>query len=143
MSAMSDYLERQLASHIFGSGTYTKPSGCAVALTSNVCVDADTGSLTVGAELANANGYARQSVPQGFTNWKDPVGTDGIETNMTTITFPKATGNQGWISGVAILDSIAYGGGNMICYAALTTPKLISTNDQFILSSGDMSWTFQ
>ena len=139
---MSDYLERQLASHIFGSGTYTKPPALAVALTSNVAVDSDTGSLSVGAEIANSNAYARQAVVQGFLNFKDPIGTDGIETNMTTITFPKATGNWGWCSGVCILDSATYGAGNLLCYAALTTPKLISTNDQFIMSSGDMAWTF-
>lgn len=140
MAAMSDWLERILASHILGSGTFSKPSVLAIALTRNTPADAQTGATIP--EIANAGAYARQSLNPSSTNWLDPVGTDGAAENLVAVTFPQATADWGWVSGVAICDSATYGAGNMLIHGALTLPKLISNGDQFRFASGDLDITF-
>lgn len=44
MAALSDYLESALLNHIFRSSTFPKPSSIAIALTSGVPLDSDTGN---------------------------------------------------------------------------------------------------
>jgi hypothetical protein len=140
MANMSDFLEKQLASHIFGSGTYTKPTVLAVALCSGVPVDANTGANIP--EIANAGAYARVTFNPSATNWKDPVAIDGIVNNLLAITFTQANADWGWVSGVAICDSATFGAGNMLVWGQLTTPKLIGNGDQFRFNATDLSIQF-
>lgn len=138
MGALSDYAEGKIIDHIFRTNSFTKPTVLAVALCANVPVDADTGTLTVGQELANAGAYARQSLNPSDANWSPPNNGNGTTGNSGTITFPVATANWGWISGMAICDSATYGAGNSIVYGALQTPKLISTGDQYKFNISDI-----
>jgi hypothetical protein len=46
MAAMSDYLEQQLRTHIFRTGSFTKPSGLFVALCTAATSDSSTGKIT-------------------------------------------------------------------------------------------------
>jgi hypothetical protein len=137
---MSDYLERVFSSHIFGSGTFSKPATIAVALCSTVPNDASTGATIP--ELANSGSYARYTLNPSATNWLDPVATNGICTNLVALSYTKATADWGWISGVAICDSASYGAGNVLIWGTLTTPKLIGNGDTFSFGSGDISVTF-
>ena len=137
MGAMSRYLEQNVIMHLFRTSSYTKPTHLAIALCSNVPVVTDTGSLSVGGELANSGANARQTLDPADANWS-PGTTDGITGNSGGITFTAATANWGWISGVAICDSTTYGGGNMLFYGALALPKLISSGDQFKLNISDI-----
>lgn len=140
MSAMTDFLENQLASHIFGSGTFIKRGTLAIALTATPPTDADTGASA--RELPNQGAYARQALNPGFANWTDPVGTDGLVNNLQTVTFPDAQSEWGWVSGVLICDSATYGGGNAITYGTLTTPKYIGSGDAMIVRPSGFSFTF-
>lgn len=140
MSAASDYLEWQLASHIFGSGTFTKPPAIAVALCSGEPTDAMTGATIP--ELPNAGSYARQAVTQNANNWTDPLAANGICYNLTAIAFPQATADWGWVSGIAICTSATYGAGNHLVHAALTTPKLIGNGDTFTIPVSGAAITF-
>jgi hypothetical protein len=137
MGAMSDYLEGLLQSHVFGSGTYTKPSTLGIALCANVPIDSDV--TLSGKELANTGSYARQALNPSATNWKDPVGTDGQVNNLVSVTFTAASADWGWVSGVAICDSTSYNGGHVLYYGALTLPKLISSGDQFKFNIADIN----
>ena len=112
MAAMSDWLERILASHMFGSGTFSKPTVIAVALTRDVPADIQTGATIP--EVANAGSYARTTHTPSANNWIDPVGVGGACSNIGAITFPVATADWGWVSGVAICDSATWGAGNMM-----------------------------
>lgn len=137
---MTDYLEWQFSSHLLGSGTFTKPSTTAIALTRNAPLDADTGSSNT--ELANTGAYARQTLNPGFTNWTDPVAVDGIQYNLATITFPVATADWGWVSGVLICSSATYATGLAYVKGNLTTPKLIGNGDQLIISVSGIALTY-
>lgn len=141
MSNLSDRGEFLLASHIFGSGTFAKPTVIAIAACNVVPVDSDTGALT-GREVANSGAYARQTLNPSAVNWTDPVGVNGICYNLGTITFPVATASWGWVSGVAICDSATFGAGNHLIWGALTTSKLIDTNDQLIIAPSGIAITF-
>lgn len=138
---MSNWLEARLASHIFGTGTFSKPAAIAVALTSTPPDDTDTGASS--RELANTGSYARQAVTQNASNWTDPVAADGICYNLSTITFPVATADWGWVSGCLICDSATYGGGNALIHGTLTTPKLIGNGDQLIAAVSGLFFQFQ
>lgn len=140
MSAMSDWLEGVLASHLLGSGTFSKPSTLAVALCSGTPVDSMTGATIP--ELPNAGAYARQTLNPSATNWTDPVAADGIAYNLATITFPVATSDWGWVSGIAILDSATYGAGHVLLRGSLTTPKNIGSSDEFLVRPSGFSITF-
>jgi len=137
---MSDWLERNLASHIFGSGTLSKPSVIAIALTKNTPDDTDTGASSK--ELANSGAYARQSLNPSATNWTDPVGVGGVCYNLSVLTFPTATANWGWVSGVLICDSATYGAGNAWAHGSLSTPKNIDINDRLEIPVSGIAVTF-
>lgn len=137
MAASSLYLETKLIGHIFNAVSFTMPATLAVALTQNPPAKSDTGTLATGQELANSGAYARQTLNPSLTNWS-PGTVDGITGNSGAITYPAATANWGWISGVAICDSATYNGGNMLIYGALQTPKLIGTGDQFKFQISDI-----
>lgn len=131
MAAMSDRLEFLLASHILGSGTFSKPATIAIALCKDPPTDSKTGA-TIN-EISNANGYARQTLNPSSSNWLDPILADGNCGNLATITFPAdVTADWGWVSGVAITSSATFGAGDMYFYGALTTPKLIQVGDQMV-----------
>lgn len=140
MSAMSDYLEWQLASHIFGSGTFTKPAVLGIALCSGFPSDAMTGATIP--EMANAGAYARQTLNPSSVNWLDPIGADGTCYNNVQIDFPTATANWGLVSGVAIVTSATYGAGQMLVRGALTTPKVIDSGDALRIPVSGMAFTF-
>lgn len=140
MSAMSDWLERNLASHVFGTGTLSKPSTLALVLCASPANDTHTGATLP--ELANTGAYARQALNPSASNWNDPVTASGICANIVGVTFPAATADWGWVSGIAIADSTTHGAGNVWIYGALTTPKLIGNGDTFTVPVSGVQVTF-
>ncbi len=140
MANMSDWLEARLASHIFGSGTFSKPPTLAVALCSGVPTDAKTGATIP--ELPNTGGYVRKTLNPSATNWLDPVAVDGICSNLQAVLFDQAASDWGWVSGVALIDNATYGAGNVLIWGQLTVPKLIGAGDQFQFASGTLATTF-
>jgi hypothetical protein len=141
MSAMSDYLERVLASHIFGSGTFAKPTVIAIALLKNPIYDYDISDLS-SKEIANAGSYSRQTLNPSASNWTDPIGTGGPLSNLSAVTFTEATADWGHVSGVAICDSATWGTGNVLFRGTLTTPKVVTSGDQFRFKAGDIDIYF-
>lgn len=139
MANSTNWLEARLASHIFGTGTFSKPAAIAIALTNAPPDDTDTGASSK--EVANAGAYARQAVTQNAANWTDPVAVDGICYNLSTITFPQATAPWGNISGCLICDSATYAGGNALIRGTLTVPKDIGTSDQLIIPVSGLTFT--
>lgn len=141
MANMTNFLENQLAKHIFGTGTYSKPATIAFALTTSHINDAVTGTLG-GFEIPNSNGYARQVVTQSQNNFTEP-GADGIVYNLVAIEFPAATtADHGWISGIAVCDSATHNGGNCLIHASAQPPKYIGVGDIFRISVSGAAFTF-
>ncbi len=138
--SFSDYAESGVLSHLFRSDTLSKPGTLAIALCANVPTDSDTGALATGHELANTGGYARQVLAPADANWTFTyTNGSGTVANGSTITFPVATADWGWVSGVAICDSGVYGAGHYIAGGALAVPKLIGAGDQFKMNAGDLA----
>jgi hypothetical protein len=84
MAALSDYLESGLLSHIFKNAAFTRPTEIAIALTSGVPVDSNTGKnipeLPSGINGLSTN-YSRMSLGNpasvGNTVWNN-IGTDDL-----------------------------------------------------------------
>ena len=138
MASMSDYLEGQLRTHLFRTGSFTKPTVLAVALLTAASADADTGA-TGGKEVANAGAYARQTLNPLDANWTAASSTDGLTDNASAITFPVATANWGTITHLWIVDSATYGAGNVLFHGALTSSVIINSGGQLIINVGDLN----
>lgn len=137
---MSDYLEGEIIKHIFRTGSFTKPTVLAIALCSAAPTDASTGATIT--ELANANGYSRQSLNPLDANWTAP-GAGGLTDNASLITFGPATGSD-WAQAthIAICDSATWGAGNMLLYGTLAVAKTVQVGDRLEFAIGAIDVTF-
>lgn len=127
MAQMSDYLENALINHVFRNTAMTSPTTIYLALYTSSPTDADSGT-----EVSAAS-YVRQAITLGAPS-------NGVATNDSDIIFPKATESWGTITSVGIRDADT--GGNLLMYGDLDSSATIDTNDQFVLSAGDLSVTF-
>lgn len=123
---MSDYLEAKLIDHIFRTNSYTKPS-IAIGLTSNIGTDSSF------SEVASVGAYARQSLNPSDANWSHDDLTINAVYNNAAITFPVATADWGYASGVIICDSATNGAGNALFYGSLAVPQLIQNTNQMVI----------
>ena len=140
MAALSDWLESQIAEHIFRTATFTKPTVLAVALCTAATTDAQTGATIT--EVANSNGYARTLRNPLDANWA-AIGVGGLTDNVAAITFPAASGgNWGTITHIAICDSATWGAGNVLFHGALTANRIVNDGDTFEFAIGDLDITF-
>lgn len=138
MSAATDIFERYMLSHVFGTGTYAKPTMLWVGLTKNTTYDRDGEDIS-NKEVANAGGYVRMPLAPSDSNWTDPVGTGSQVQNLAVINFPEATANWGMVSGMFVAMTGTWGTGVVIIHAPLTTPKDINNGEQFRFRVGDIN----
>lgn len=130
----SNYTESGVYNHLLRTSTFSKPSNICLGLTTNNPQD-NEGAYT---ELANTGGYARVPNCSGTAMWSEYVdGAAGY--NLQEITFPTATANWGYASGVIFMDSATYGAGNVILMGALTTPRDIRSSDRFFIPVSGIS----
>lgn len=133
MAAASDYLEDKLLDHALGTAAFTEPTAVYLALFDNVstntAVNLEAGTIT---DEISGGSYARQAA--GFDS-----AADGSAANTASITFPTATADWGTITHVAIMDALT--GGNVLFWGAVTTAKLIETNDIFQVTAGNLTIT--
>jgi hypothetical protein len=148
MTAFSDYLESGLLHHIFRGQSFPKPTNIAIALCSGVPSESSTAvsnyknggplpELPSGNSSNQLTGYARYNLgnpaSQGNSVWTyaldDHNAGSGLIKNTSTILFPTALTDWGWVSGIAIVDSGEYGTGNMLMYAQLNNPRIIYQGD--------------
>lgn len=135
-NAMTDYFESGLLSQIFRGQSLTLPStGVYIGLTSDHPAEA-----TPAANEIAGNGYTRVHVPTG--NFDPPTvdGSGQLVSNNAAITFPTATGNWGYASGVIIADALA--GGNVFFKGILTTPRDVLSGDTFRFNTSDLDVKF-
>lgn len=136
MSAMSDYLERELRKHLFRTGSFAKPSALYIALYTAPPSDAGGGT-----EVSGGN-YQRAQLNPSDANWTAASPTDGVTTNAVPITFPVPTVAWGTITHFGILDAAT--AGNLLFHAALDFPRIVNAGDvapQF--ATGALIVTFQ
>ena len=131
MAALSDYLENKLLDALLRGQAFTMPATVYVALDTTVDNDGDSSKVEV-----SGGSYARVAVASSLANWAGTQaaastvassGTSATTSNNGVITFPTPTANWGSITGFAVYDAPT--GGNLLFYAALTTPKTVNNGD--------------
>ena len=123
--SFSDYLETKVLDHVFGGTAYTAPATLYVALFTAAPSDSGGGTEVSG------GAYARQTI--AFTTSGDTT------SNTAAVEFPTATANYGLVTHVGIYDAST--AGNLMAWAALTSPKNIETGDVFRIPAGDLDIT--
>jgi hypothetical protein len=144
MANFSNTYESGILNWIFrgNSNTFTRPLNISVALCSGVPDDASQGHTLP--ELPNTGGYARANLGAPtdsiFTQISQAFGafSSGNIDNVSAITFPTASANWGWVSGVAIVDSGVYGAGQVIMWGRLNTAREVLQNDVFQFGAGEL-----
>ena len=129
MAGKSDYLENKIIDHLFRSATFSKPSTVYIGLLTAAPSDAGGGTEVSGGS------YARIQVGPGDTNWNatqggtsgNSSGTGGQTANAADIQFASPTANWGVITHFGIYDAVT--SGNLLYWAALTTPKTVNSGD--------------
>ena len=123
--SFSNYLETKVLDHVFGGTAYTAPATKYVAL-----YTAAPGEAGGGTEVSGTS-YARQTV--AFTTSGDTT------SNTSAVEFPTAGSAWGTVTYVGVFD--ASSGGNLLCYAALSSSKTIDSGDVFRIPAGDLDIT--
>lgn len=139
MSAASDTLEQDIRTHMFRTGSWTKPTVLAFALGTSAPNDATTGAWAN--EVANSGSYARVDRPPLDANWTAPDNTGGLTDNAADITFATATGSWGTVSHFIIASSTTHNGGSSYIHGALTASKTVGSGDVFKFATGAMDIT--
>lgn len=119
MAALSDYLESALLNHIFRGSTFPKPSSIAIALTSGVPLDSQTGStipeipsgVSKGANFVTTN-YKRLNLfnpsVSGNAIWNN-VGADDVTAFQVSgvSSSGASTGTSGYFAPLYLSQSVA------------------------------------
>lgn len=116
---MSNYLETEIAKHLFLEGSFVKPTALYIALMTSA-----PGEEGGGVEVSNG-GYARVMREPTSDNWE--VSAAGVVSNKVAVTYPYPTANWGSITHVAIFDAPT--GGNMLFSGALTYATVAEAGD--------------
>lgn len=132
MSALSDYLENELADHILGGSDYARPGTVYFALFTAAPTDAGGGTEVSGGS------YARKAVTNNATNF--PSAVAGVKTTGADVTFVTATGSWGEVVAYGIYDAAT--GGNLLFHGTLTTARTVESGDTPKFPSGSFSLTF-
>lgn len=139
MSHISDAYESGILEHLLRSSSLAKPSNLSLALLG--AVGPDNASAQTMGEIAYTNNYNRFSFGPPHdslfsTVLQDALGS-GYMTNATGITFNTATGDWGWISGVALMNASGQNQGTPIFIAPIV-PQFIQNNTTLTIAIGSL-----
>lgn len=132
-AATSNYAQNHLLDQLNRAQTALTPATLFVALSTSA-----GSAQSCGTEVSGGS-YARVAVTSSLANWSgtqgagttsassNATGSSGTISNNNAITYPAPTASWTTVVGFCIFDSAS--GGNLIYYAALTTPKSINGGD--------------
>jgi len=127
--SFTNFLETEILDHVFAGAAYTAPSTKYLALFTAIS-DGEAGTVTEVSTSGTA--YVRQSV--AFTTSGDTTSNSGA------VEYPTATGGGfGTVTHVGVYDAVS--SGNLMCYATLSSSKVISAGDVFRVPTGDLDIT--
>lgn len=135
MSAMSDYLEREIANLVLGNVAWSKPGSVYLDLYKGAPSDSGGGTTI----STSGTGYSRLTVTNDAANWPNAHATTGVKANGAAFTFPTAITNWGTITHFAIWDAPT--SGNMLYWGVLSTPRVINAGDTARFAIGDIEIT--
>ena len=103
---------------------YTGPATLFVALFTTATNDGGGGT-----EVLNAGAYARTTITFG-------AAAVDVSANDLAVLFPKATGDWGNVTHVALMDSATHGAGQMQYHGPMVVPAEILDTDTLIFQVG-------
>jgi len=127
MGGFADYWEDKILNHIFGKAIYNPPTIYVGLSTSN---PQDDGS---GLAEPNGNSYAR--VLTDSSDWNEASG--GTLSNVSDITFAKATGDWGTVTHFALFDAAT--GGHLLAHGELSQAMAIHSSDTARFAAGELN----
>jgi len=136
MGSFSDYLEKKLIDHTFGTGAYTAATSLWIALSTKTLTDTAVGTAL--------NGEVGTGVTKGYNRkkcktWTASSPTGGDTENSQTVTFAVATAAWGTVKTFAICDKLTKG--NVLCFGTLTTSKTVGSGDTAKFATGAIDVT--
>lgn len=134
MASASDYLENSLLAHSLGITSMTAPTTVYLALfTANTGLEGNSPSAEIS---TSGTAYTRKAISFGSVS-------GGSVSSNADVTFDEATASWGTVTHCAIVDhatNTTWGTNvNVLYWGALSASKTISTNDTFIVQSGDLT----
>jgi len=138
--AFSNYLLSALCKQVFGSTAFTPPATIYVGLSTSI-PNADGTNVTE----PSGNGYARVAVVNDtshFHSAPSQPATGQRQSNVSSITFPQATGG-GWGTATYAVLYDAASGGNFLGFGQLALPQAINAGDTFTLNPDALTETMQ
>lgn len=124
MAGLSTYAQQKILEHTVGKTSWTMPTNVYVALYTATPSDAGGGTEVSGGS------YARKQTVA--SDWGTASGT--TISNAATITFVTPTGSWGTASHFGIFDAST--AGNLLGWAALTTPQAIGSGNTVSFAVG-------
>lgn len=124
MTAFSDYLENKLLDHTLRNIAYTPPAAVYLALFTNTATAAELEAGTLTNEVVGGS-YTRQTISFAAS-------TGGGTSNSNALTFtnlPAVT-----LAYAAVMDATT--AGNVLYFAQLATPVVITAGDGFQIAAG-------
>lgn len=130
MAGLSDYAENKIVDLLLRGQAFTAPTNTYVGLLT--AAPSDSGG---GTEVSGGS-YARVAVSGALASWAGTQsagsttassGTGGQTSNNAAVTFPSPTGNWGVCTHYGVYDAST--SGNLLFWAALTTPKTVNNGD--------------
>jgi len=112
----------------------------AVALCTAAPTDASTGATIT--EVANSNGYARQTLNPSDANWTAASATDGLTDNASALNWTASGGNWGVITHFVVADSATHGAGNVLFHGAFAASRTINNGDSLTIPIGALDIQF-
>ncbi len=133
MSALSDYLEGQIAQFVFknNAAVFATPGDSLYLALFTSDAGLETGVIT--SEVTPVE-YDRFQIVAA--NWTQ---TGGAVSNTAEVAFVVATESWGTITHAAIMDAAT--AGNVLYHAALNAPRAIGIGDQLKFAAGDIAFT--
>lgn len=143
MAALSNYMENKIVDSVFRGQAF--PTITAVYFALFTSAPTDTG----GGTECSGGSYARVEVAATMANFAGTQspgsstpsnGTSGTTSNNNDVQFPSPSAAWGTVVAMAVFDAPT--GGNMLCYGAVSPPKVVNSGDlppKFAAGQ----WTFQ
>lgn len=115
----SNYLGNLLLDAVLGDTPYNAPNTLYLALFTAAPTPSTTGTEVTGGS------YARVAITNDVTNF--PAAASKTKANDLALTFAAATAGWGTVVAVGLFDALTVG--NLLVYATLSTPRLVSSGD--------------
>jgi hypothetical protein len=129
--SLSDFSEDEILDHLLGAATYTPPATLYLAVFTAAPTDAGGGTEVTGGS------YARLAITNNLTNF--PASSGGAKSNGAVLDMVTASAGWGTVVAYALFD--ASSAGNMIGWADLTSPVLITNGDTLRFAAGALTYS--